>query len=669
MAAQETKWAAQLGHDLGDLVTITDPLGRTTTRFTDSAGRLVSVTDPRGSQTRYAYDPLNRLTSLTDALGGVTQFGYDPNGNLLSVTDARGSVTGYTYDAMDRVATRTDPLLRTESYQYDLAGNLTQVTDRQGQVRTFSYDALHRRTSATYADASTTTYGYDAGNRLRTVTDSLAGTLTLTYATLDRLTQEVSPQGTVAYSYDAAGRRTSMSLPGLPAVTYGYDAADRLLQITKGSALVTFGYDAADRRTLLTLPNGVRAEYTYDVASQLTGLTYKQGAATLGALTYAYDPAGNRTQASGSWARTGLPDPVASASYNAANHQLALGGRAMTYDLAGNLLSLAEPTGTTAFTWDARNQLSAMTTPDGTASFLYDGLGRRRAKILNGTRTGYLYDGLTPVQELSGASVTATLLTGLGIDEYFTRTTGATTRTLLTDALGSTVALTDDTGALQAEYTYEPFGASTETGADGNPFQYTGREHDAGTGLYSYRARYYHPQLGRFISEDPLGFAGGGPNRYAYVRNNPLRFTDPLGLLNIIAGAGGSVVGASGAEASGGFFFNPGGGSQTLDAGLFGSAGIGTGVNVSGDVFAGFIFGGVDNISGVTANLNIGLGPFSLTLLYNNAGFGGLTLGAGPSALPVGGSATASVTGTCSFFTLIKSFSCTPPPPRSKSSQ
>ena len=86
-------------------------------------------------------------------------------------------------------------------------------------------------------------------------------------------------------------------------------------------------------------------------------------------------------------------------------------------------------------------------------------------------------------------------------------------------------------------------------------------------------------------------------------------------------------------------------------------------------MFAGFIFGGVDNISGVTANLNIGLGPFSLTLLYSNAGFAALTLGAGPSALPVGGSATASVTATCSFFTLIKSFGCTPPPPRSKSSQ
>ena len=82
------------------------------------------------------------------------------------------------------------------------------------------------------------------------------------------------------------------------------------------------------------------------------------------------------------------------------------------------------------------------------------------------------------------------------------------TRTLLTHALGSTVALTDDTGALTMEYAYEPFGATTETGADSNPFQHTGRE-NALTGLYLYRARYYHPGLQRFVSEDPIGLLGG----------------------------------------------------------------------------------------------------------------------------------------------------------------
>src|SRR5439155_20530114 len=147
-------------------------------------------------------------------------------------------------------------------------------------------------------------------------------------------------------------------------------------------------------------------------------------------------------------------------------------------------------------------------------------------RAFKGTSTQFLYDGLAPVQEI-GAS-TSTPLTGLGIDEYLTRTDATGTRTLLTDALGSTVALTDPTGAVQSEYTYEPFGATTETGPDANPFQYTGREND-GTELYYYRARYYHPTRQRFLSEDSIGFVGG-INVYVYVENGPLGYADPLGL-------------------------------------------------------------------------------------------------------------------------------------------
>ena len=220
---------------------------------------------------------------------------------------------------------------------------------------------------------------------------------------------------------------------------------------------------------------------------------------------------------------------MTAATYNAANQQLALGPRTMTYDSSGNLATLAEPEGTTTFTWDARGQLVAMAMPDGGASFQYDGLGRRRAKTVHGEETGFLYDGLNQVQELSAGSVTANVLTGLGLDEVFSRTTSAGTRTLLTDALGSTVALTDDAGTPQTEYTYEPFGASSETAADDNTLQHAGRENDR-TGLYYYRARYYHPRLQRFLSEDPVEFAAGDLNLYGFVSGDPITWIDPLGL-------------------------------------------------------------------------------------------------------------------------------------------
>lgn len=98
------------------------------------------------------------------------------------------------------------------------------------------------------------------------------------------------------------------------------------------------------------------------------------------------------------------------------------------------------------------------------------------------------------------------------------------------DALGSTVALGDGTGTLQTQYTYEPFGFTTQTGtASTNSYKFTGREDD-GTGLYYYRARYYLPRLQRFIGEDPIGFSGGDWNLYAYVYNAPTTFSDPEGL-------------------------------------------------------------------------------------------------------------------------------------------
>ncbi len=117
------------------------------------------------------------------------------------------------------------------------------------------------------------------------------------------------------------------------------------------------------------------------------------------------------------------------------------------------------------------------------------------------------------------------------------------TATLLTDALGSTIALTDTSAAIQTQYTYEPFGNVTVSGtANANPYQFTGREND-GTGLYYYRARYYSPTFQRFIAQDPIGFGGGDPNLYAYAFGNPLGFHDRLGTDVWLEGPSGSEPG------------------------------------------------------------------------------------------------------------------------------
>lgn len=120
-------------------------------------------------------------------------------------------------------------------------------------------------------------------------------------------------------------------------------------------------------------------------------------------------------------------------------------------------------------------------------------------------------------------------LEGPGLDEIYGKlaSTGATS--YLRDALGSIVAVSNTSATTTSSYAYSSYGSTAITGTADSPFQYTGRENDAGTNLYYYRARYYSPQLGRFISEDPIEL-NGGINAYAYADGNPISLTDPNGL-------------------------------------------------------------------------------------------------------------------------------------------
>ncbi|CAN7561324.1 RHS repeat-associated core domain-containing protein [Pseudomonas sp. LjRoot263] len=187
--------------------------------------------------------------------------------------------------------------------------------------------------------------------------------------------------------------------------------------------------------------------------------------------------------------------------------------------------------GSNTYTWDSRQRLSTLTGAV-SGSFSYDAANRRSQKTISGQTTSYVFDGANLVQELTGTvtpTVQANLLTG-GLDEVFSRTEASgSTYSYLADALGSTQALTDSTGAFTTQYTYEPYGQTSSSGsASTNSQQYAGREND-GTGLYYYRARYYSPGFGRFISRDPISLAGG-INTYGYVGGNPVSYIDPLGL-------------------------------------------------------------------------------------------------------------------------------------------
>ncbi|GAC1669002.1 MAG: hypothetical protein NVS9B4_25040 [Candidatus Acidiferrum sp.] len=178
----------------------------------------------------------------------------------------------------------------------------------------------------------------------------------------------------------------------------------------------------------------------------------------------------------------------------------------------------------------------ALTTAGGRVAFKYDPFGRRIQKAFTqGTSTttsNYLYDGDNLVEEVDPLGTMVTRYAqGLNIDEPLAMLQAGVTSYYHADGLGSITSMTDATGAVANTYSYDAFGNTTATGTLVNPFQYTGREFDAETGLYYYRARYYNSNAGRFLSEDPTGFRAGA-NFYPYVSGNPLIFNDPTGLDN-----------------------------------------------------------------------------------------------------------------------------------------
>lgn len=511
-------------YDGGDLVKIRDPMGNEDSRFLDAIGRVIQMRSALGSITSQQFDAMGRLTQLTDALGATMQWEYDAIGNLVRLRDGRQNETTYAYDSRNRLSARTDPFARNAIYQFDAGGNLVSVTDRKGQVTQYSYDGLNRLTQIQYDDGATKSYSYDNGNRVTQIVDSQNGTVTFTFDGLDQLLGVQASQASIAYTYDAGGRRTSMTVNSDPSIVYSYDDADRLTAITQGSTTVSVGYDLVGRPTTMSLPLGFVRSYEYDAASRLTALRYAQGGTSAGELLYTYDAAGLRTAVSGGLARVELPQAVSSATYDAGNRLSDWGSEASTYDENGNVLTA----GLTTYQWNARDQLVGISGPGMTATFEYDPLGRRVEKVVNGVTSSYAFDKSTFVREVVG-SQTVHYLTGLRIDEYLDRDDGTTVGVFLTDALNNVVSLKPASGT-GTEYTYEPFGGTTTTGAaSASPIGFTGRESD-GSSLYYYRARYYDTSRMRFLSEDPLEFLAG-QNLYSYVNDSPTNLVDPYGTI------------------------------------------------------------------------------------------------------------------------------------------
>jgi RHS repeat-associated protein len=576
-----------------------DPLGNLTRWTYDAAGNNLSVIRPDGGITTNVYDNMNRLVWTRDPAMNVTQFGYDSSGNMTNLTDARTNTYSFTYDAENRRTAMIYPGGSRESYVYDGIGNLAAYTNRAGNVRTHTYDNRNRETYSVWDDGITPAISraYDSAGRLTNLTSSVSA-LAYTHDNANQLLSESSLVGTtgsvvrtVAYTYDMDGNRLTLTYPDGTVLTNSYTARNQLAGIGSQSSVVSYQYDLSGNRIGKVLGNGTSATYVYDDASrlltlihsnstsqlarfdyalnsvgnrtsktevgqsvsavrsevytydpidQLTGVAYGTNAVTTRTVSYDYDPVGNRTN---------VTDNSVSTSYAANNlnqyTQLAVSNQlsALSYDLNGNLTGHADWT----YTYDAQNRLISASSSSNRMDFAYDARNRcvRRTSygsVADGrplTADSFLtYDSWSLLEERNASgTLFDKYIHGATIDELIVRYNG-TPIWYHHDGLGSTIALTDNSGSLTESYTYDVFGTVSVFDSTGsqvtNPpvtrFLYTSREYLSNLGLYDYRNRFYSQTLGRFWQVDPIRFQSEESNLYLYISNTIVNGTDPYGL-------------------------------------------------------------------------------------------------------------------------------------------
>ena len=537
----------------------------------------------------YTFDSFSRnktLSRLRDGSSKTWMFSYDilDRGTLLE--DPRGRKSSTRYAPYCKNFTQSSP---SKTEQHTVMDSLCQVIqlNTPEQTRTFEYDQLGRLTVVRQKMGSDSRY--EPTNRDDVPLPARFGTAryqpttpveevrTYEYNSLDRLTKITYPDGTTTdYVYDFEGRVTSVKDPNGNFTLYEYYNDDRLYKVTLqrsgfGDLVFTYSYDAAGRLYEIEYPptSGIVAQFYdasansgWDAAGQLRLVRYVKGATILLSIAYDYDDSGNRTQevriANGTTVTTNFTydwlDRLLTMSRN--------GSLKVTYgyDESDNRISEVRPSGSKIFVHDDANQLVSSTIGGVTENFTHDLDGNMTSRTVGGVTTNYhwdqdfrlkrinsgpdhLYDaegirkkaGATNFYSSGAASIadrgTANLTFVQG-HQILASADGSNVLYYLHDGLSSVRMLTDSAGAVTATLDYSEFGAPTT--ASTNPHTYVGglgvrNETSATSNLFYMRARWYASDLGRFISADPIGFAGG-LNLYTYSSNNPVSRVDPSGL-------------------------------------------------------------------------------------------------------------------------------------------
>jgi RHS repeat-associated protein len=483
------------------------------------------------------------MVEVVDPLNSISSCEYDNSGNVISQTDPNGGSTSFEYDSMGRITAVVNAIGSEYNYTYNASGLLTESENGRNQKSTYIYDATGRITSMT-DEVGTIYYTYDNNGNLLTVQDE-NGTISRQYDELNRVTAYTDHNGkTVKYSYDELGNLISLTYPGGEIVRYSYNLDSSLHTVTDWDARVTvYGYDANSRLTSVGRPDGSYATYGYNAKGQLISQDDINGNVSINSYHYEYDTAGNITGITDSESINSEGLNSVSMTYDAANRLITYNGQNIIYDADGNMTYGPLNGIMTEFEYDCRNRLIRA----GSTTYEYDAENHRTAVNETSRRMEYMVDPNSMFSQI----LDSTVYEATGDGQYSATGSGtlyvyglgligeeSAERGYLTyhfNQVGSTTAITNESGDVIRTYTYGPYGELLSGDRDGIQFLYNGQYGivtDA-NGLYQMRSRYYNPDIKRFINQDVLYGSitdSQSMNRYSYVQGNPINALDPFGL-------------------------------------------------------------------------------------------------------------------------------------------
>ncbi len=552
---------------------ISSTTGSKTTALTyNTQGMLETITDPLGQVTAFEYDANLNKTKITSPDGKYVLFSYNPNGDVVSVTPFGRPQhlfnIGFLSEILNYIAPNVPGVSSGQTtYEYDVDNRRTKTTRPDGKVAVFAYvpgkDLLQSITTffgnygfqynsngqlvqATSPDGVVTATSYLARKvSSEAMSGASTGTVSWTFNSLLKVASVTAGGIASNYTYDRDERPTFIGSEGLT-----YDLNDLISTIVLQNVLQTNSYDQFGNltskvtsfsgaplmsqvysfdnldRIVRKIDNGTVFDYGYDLKGQLS--TVSKNGSSVG--QYQYDDNGNRLQAT-------VRGVSFSATYDNQDRILSYGTKSYTYNDAGDLTSETDSsTGKVkVYNYDLFSNLRSATVDGKSIQYLVDARDRRVAKKINGIAVQrFIYQSQVQVAaELAGdGSLISRFEYGsMENSPDFMLKSGVLYK-FIHDQLGSVrMVVNSSTGVVVQEMNYDEFGnVLSDTNPGFQPFGFGGGIYDRDTGLIRFGKRDYNPEVGRWVSKDPILFEGGDTNLYGYVLQDPVNGIDPEGL-------------------------------------------------------------------------------------------------------------------------------------------